>query len=49
MQKSAQESEKKGIVGGGVVSGEEGDTPTPPITCMIFKRKDLQNGQFVND
>ena len=41
MQKSAQESEKKGIVGGGVVSGEEGDTPTPPHYMHDFQKKGL--------
>jgi hypothetical protein len=39
---------RKGIVGSGWRVVKERDPPTP-ITYMIVKRKDLQNGQFVND
>ena len=40
MQKSVQESEKKGLVGGGVMSGEERDPPTPHY-MHDFQKKGL--------
>ena len=39
---------KKGIVDSEWWIAKKG-IPYPPITCMIVKRNDLQNGQFVND
>jgi hypothetical protein len=51
MQKSAKERKRvrKSVKRKGIVGGEWRRKGSPPITCMIVKRKDLQNGQSVND
>jgi len=49
VQKSAQGFERKGIVVSEEWVAKKEIPPKTPITCIIFKRKDLQDGQFVND